>query len=163
VRDAGIAAVDRAWTYHADGRAELVVAGLGAPGHRTSLADLVDGLTSAMRLVQRAGKIAVLSRAEGTLGPSLTRLSELSDPLAGPNALRGLEEAPDYELARRLLNVLAWADVYLLSSLSEADVEGLSMIPLGRPEEARRLAATIASCAFLNCAERTRVQVADED
>ncbi|HEX8201150.1 MAG TPA: hypothetical protein VF590_11735, partial [Isosphaeraceae bacterium] len=63
---------------------------------------------------------------------------------------------------RQVARALVWADVYLLSALGEDVAEDLAMIPLGGPEEARRLAAASASCLLLSQAELTRAEVADE-
>lgn len=154
VRDQGAEAVDRAWRFRVESRAEVVLAGIGAPGAPTSLADLIGGLATASRLVQRGGRIVALSRAEGPIGPSLQRLAAAGETEDPPKALRGFESDPDSVDARRLAKVLAWADVYLLSGLDREVVEDLSMIPLGRPEDARKLIGTAAS-TFLSRAEFT--------
>jgi hypothetical protein len=84
------------------------------------------------------------------------------DTRIGPSVVRGHEKDPDYPTARKLARALAWADVYLLSSLGPDVVEDLSMIALERPEEARRLAASCGSCLVVNQAEWTRPIVADD-
>ena len=161
VRDQGAAAVDRAWRLRVKSQAEVVVAGVGAPGAPTSLDVLIEGLATASRLVQRGGKIVALSRAEGTVGPSLRRLAAAGDEPDPTRALRGFESDPDSVAARRLARVLAWADVYLLSGLDHELVEDLSMIPLSRPQEARKLVGT-ASATFLSRAEFTWGEVERE-
>jgi len=163
VREQGMSAVDRAWSFEAESRAELVVVGVGEPGRRASLAELAQGLATATQFVQRGGKIVALSRAEGSLGPALRRLIEADDPRAGPAALRGHEADVDFNAARQVARAVAWADVYLLSGLPEQDVEDLAMIALDRPEEARRLVASTGSCMLVSRAELTRPRVAGED
>lgn len=160
VREAGRTAVARSWTFRAESRSDLVVAGIGRPGQPSRIEDLAAGLATAADLVRRGGKIVLLSRAEGSLGPALQRLVGADRP--GPAALRGAEGEADYPAAWQLARALAWADVYLLSSLGEDVTEDLAMIPLGRPEEARRLAAASASCLLLSQADLTRAEVADE-
>jgi hypothetical protein len=162
VRAEGIAALDRLWTFDAGARAELVVAGVGRPGRATSIDELAEGLATAARLVRRGGKVVVLSRAEGEFGPGLRRLMGADDPRAGEASLRGHESDRDYPAARRFAHALAWADVYLLSDLPADEVEDLSIIALGRPEEARRLVAAAGSCTFVSQAERTRADAAEE-
>ena len=151
----GIAAVDSAWTFRAEDRADLVVAGIGAPGRPTTLDDLAKGLAAASKVVRRGGKVVALSRADGSIGPALGRLIAADDPRSGPSALRGAEGEADYPAARLLAGALAWADIYLASALPESEVEDLAMIPLARPEEARRLVAASPSCLFLGQADRT--------
>ncbi len=80
VRDRGIESLERHWTFRAPSRAELVVAGVGRPGAPTTLEDLADASATAARLVQHGGKIILLSRASGTVGPALRQLMDLEDP-----------------------------------------------------------------------------------
>lgn len=154
VRDQGAAAVDRAWRFRVESQAEVVLAGIGGPDSPTSIDDLAEGLETAGRLVQRGGRIVALSRASGPIGPSLQRLIAAGETPDPARALRGFESDPDSVAGRRLAKVLAWADVYLLSGLDPDLVEDLSMIPLGRPEEARKLVGA-ASSTFVNRAELT--------
>jgi hypothetical protein len=162
VRSEGARAVDQAWTFEAEARAELVVAGIGRPGFPTRLDDLAAGLANAARLVRRGGKIVALSRAVGPIGPAFRRLLELDDPRLALAALRGLETAPDYTAAYQLAGALAWADLYLLSALEPNDLEDSLIIGLDRPKEARRLVAASHSCLFLSQAECVRARVAGE-
>ena len=163
VRSAGTRAVDESWSYRVDERAEVVVAGIGGPDDPGGLDELASGLETASRLVRRGGKIVALSRVSGPLGPAMQRLvgSDLARP--GLSALRGAEGEPDAPAARQLARALAWADIYLSSELGEDAVDDLGMIPLGRPEEARRLAAAADSCLFLSQAERTRAHATEDD
>ncbi len=162
VMDQGARGVEDAWVVRAGSRAELVIAGIGLPGQATHIDDLARGLATATGLVRRGGKIVLLSRAGGEPGPALRRLIAADDPRVGPAALRGHESDPDYAAARQLALTLAWADVYVLSALSSDDVEGLSMIPLDRPEEARRLVAVSGSCLLVSQADLARAVVADD-
>jgi hypothetical protein len=162
VRDQGARAVDRAWSFRAESRAELVAVGIGRPGASAGIDDLAEALTTATRLVRRGGKIVALSRVEGTIGPALGRLIKAGDPRLGPAPLRGHEADPDYPAALRISRALAWADVYLLSALGPDAVEDLSMIALDRPEEAGRLVAASGSCLLVSQAERVRAVAADE-
>ena len=74
VRDQGIGAIDRDWSYRSPASAQCVVAGIGRPGFKAGIGDLVDGLVTASRLVDQGGKIVALSRVQGPIGPSLRRL-----------------------------------------------------------------------------------------
>ncbi|CAN5630363.1 hypothetical protein BH23PLA1_BH23PLA1_33380 [soil metagenome] len=156
VRTQGMRALDRAWTFQVPERAELVIAGIGRPGVPTRLEDLARGLATSAGLVRRGGRIAILSRTEGPIGPALQRLLGAEDPRRWAEHLRGAEAEPDYPAARQIARALDWADVYLLSSLPVEDVEELAMIPLARPEEAARLAALSNSCLILSHADLTR-------
>ena len=162
VLERGKALVDDLWTFHAGSRAELVVVGVGRADEPTSLDDLARGLATATRLVQRGGRVVVLSRAEGAIGPALQRLAEADDARVGPSALRGLEAEPDYPAALVLARALVWADVYLLSGLDGGLVESLGMVHLDRPEAAARLAAADHSCLVVSHADETFAAVSDD-
>jgi hypothetical protein len=162
VRDQAIRAVNESWIFQAPDLAECVVAGIGAPGARTGLPELVDGLVTASRLVHQGGKIIALSRAGGAVGPSFQRLQDVADSRAFSQALRGHESDADSVSGRLLAQVLAWADVYLLSVLDPQSVEDLSMIPIDRDRDAVRLVAAARSCILVSQAELTRAVVGQE-
>ena len=162
VRAEGIASVERNWTMRAPSRAELVVAGVGGPGQGAGLEELAAALETATGLVRRGGRVVVLSRASGPIGPALQRLSTVDDPGEAVADLRGLEEAEDYTIARRIARAAAWADLFVASGLDADVLEGLSIAALERPEQARRLAANAGSVTFVSRAELTRAVVLDE-
>lgn len=158
----GSQALDEAWSFEAESRAEVVVAGVGQPGVPGRIEDLAEGLANAARLVQRGGKIVLLSRCKGEVGPALQRLIAASDPRNGAAALRGHEADPDFAAARQIARSVAWADVYLLSALRSDVVEDLSMIALDRPEEGRRLVAGASSCTVVSHADLTYARAAGD-
>ena len=162
VRDQGAEAVDRLWSFRPEARAELVVAGIGRPGVPTTIDDLAAGLETASRLVQHGGKIVALAPVREAVGPALQRLIAAGDAIASRSVLSGHEADRDSVAGRRLAKVLGWADVYLLSGLDREVVEDLSMIPVDRTEDVRRLVSRAASCTFVSQAELTRGFVPDE-
>lgn len=159
VRDRGIAAVERLWSFRSPEAADCVVVGIGGPGEPCGLDELVEGLVTGARLVNHGGRIVALSRAQGCPGPSLQRLMSLEDMKQAPAALKAHDDDADSVAGRRLARVLSWADVYLLSGLDRQVVEDLSMVHLERPDEARRLVARSNSCIVVNRAELTRASV----
>jgi hypothetical protein len=163
VRDRGITALEQHWTFRAPARAEVVVVGVGRPGTAATLADLAGALTTATRLVQHGGKIIVLSRATGAIGPSLRSLIDADDPRNAAAALRGQEGTEDYLIAHRFARALAWADLFVYSALEPQFVEDLSLVPLERPEQARRIVAHSGSSLFVSQAEVTRAEVESDD
>ena len=163
VRAEGIAAVERAGTFRVAERADVVVVGVGLAGEPTTIDEIGGALEVATRLVRRGGKVVALAHWEGPVGPTVRRLAGVENPKAALNRLRGHEAEPDYLAATQIATTLAWADVYLHSRLDADLVEDLAIIPLGRLEEARKLARTAASLIVINGAERTRCVVADEN
>jgi hypothetical protein len=162
VRAEGADHLDRTWTFEAEQRADLVLIGIGQPGRPARLEHLATGLGNAARLVERGGKIVVLSRAEGPIGPALKHLLTLDDPRIAPGALHGHGSDPDYTHARQVARAMAWADVYLLSGLDREAIDNSPLVALDRPEEARRLVAVCRSCLLLSQAESARARVAGE-
>src|SRR5438105_1992268 len=79
------------------------------------------------------------------IGPSLRRLIDADDPRNAAAALRGQEGTDDYLTARRLARALAWADLFVYSALEPQVVEDLAIVPLERPEQARRIVANSGS------------------
>ena len=155
--------VDSCWEFTADSRADLVVAGIGGPDMPATLDDLAEGLATACQLVQHGGKVVVLSRVGGEIGPAVRSLIDADDPKQRAAALRGHETDDDYVAARRLSQALAWADVFVLSNLDPDVLDGLSVVALEDPEQARRLVARSGSSSFVSHAELTRALVRGED
>jgi len=162
VREQGTAAVDRVWTFEVPERADVVIAGVGAPGHFASIDDLGEALASASNLVRRGGKIVALARLQGPIGQAVRRLAGAENLKAAANRLRGHEGEADYVAARQIAAALAWADIYLSSDLDADTVEDLAITPLGRPEEARKLAKSAASLVVVNQAEQTKCLVQED-
>lgn len=161
VREAGVDALERLWTFHAPERAELVIASVGRPGAPTTLADVAHGLATARQAVRRGGKIVILSDVSEPFGPAMQRLQGLEDSSEAPGALKEAREDDDYAVASQFARASGWAKVYLLSGLDESTVEELGLVPLTRASEAERLAARARSCLVLSQAERTIVRLAD--
>ncbi|MGC8642747.1 MAG: lactate racemase domain-containing protein [Isosphaeraceae bacterium] len=159
VRDQGIRRVDQLWNYQAPARAECVVVGIGAPGTETGIGELVDGLVTASRLVNHGGKIVAVSRARGSIGPSLQRLRAVGDAREAVSALRGHEADLDSIDGRRLAQVLDWADVYLQSRLDRQVVEDMFMVPLDDVDDVRRIVSRAGSCLVVSRADLTRATI----
>lgn len=163
VQEEGLRALAESWMLRTNRRADLVIVGVGRPDQPAGFDALADALETATRLVRPGGKVAALSRVGGTPGPAVGRLLGVEDPRSRQSALKGAENEPDFETARKLARSLALADVYLFSDLPENLVEDLAMVALGKPTEARRLADVAASCLFVSHAELTRAEVAETD
>jgi hypothetical protein len=161
VSERGIAALEERWTFRPGSRAEIVVAGVGGPsgGAPTSLHSLADGLATAKRLVQHGGKIVLLSCAAGVPGPALRCLIDAGGTERGLEPLRGHEQDADFHVASRIAEAVAWADVFLYSGMDRDVVEDLSIVPLEKPEQARRLVAQARSTTVVSLADLTRAVV----
>ncbi len=162
VCEQGIARLDELWTFRPESCAEIVIAGVGGPGASASLEALAEGLATARRLVQHGGKIVMLSNAAGAVGPALRCLIDAGGAERGPVRLRGHEKDEDFSIASRIAQAVSWADVFLYSGMSRELVEDLSMVPLDKPEQARRLASQGRSATVVSRAEWTFALVPEE-
>ena len=162
VRDQGPAASDHAWARHFPDQADLVIAGVGAPGRPSTLADLARGLTGAVKAVRRGGKVALLAHVDDMPGPALLRLAAAQGSRAEVANLRGLDNEPDGAIARQVAAAVAWADVYLHANLDPDLVDNLGMIPLDRPADAGKLANRAGSVIAIGQADHGRVVIDGE-
>ncbi len=163
VCEQGIAWLDERWTFRPESRAEIVVAGVGCGPAAATLDALAEGLATARRLVQRGGKIVVLSRAAGPVGPALRCLIDAGGAERGPTLLHGHQKDDDFHIALRIAEAVAWADVFLYSGMDRELVEELSMVALEKPEQARRLVAQCRSATFVSAADWTRARAQGDD
>ena len=104
----------------------------------------------------------MLSQADGPVGPALRHLIDADAPERGPAVLRGHERDADFHVASRIAEAVAWADVFLYSRLGRELVEDLSMVPLEKPEQARRLAAQGTSATLVSRADWTCALVQED-
>jgi nickel-dependent lactate racemase len=144
--------------FRAPSRAEVVIASVEGG----DLNALTAGLNNAVRLTRRGGKIVILSGVQGDVGMNLARVRDAGDPRSALAAVKGGETHADYFVARAIAEATVHADVYLLSKLDPDLVEEMSMTPLGRPEESRRLAAAASDVILVNRADLVRCD-AEED
>jgi hypothetical protein len=161
VREHGIASLDRHWSFRPESRAELVLVGIGRPGVESTMESLAQGLATATSLVQHGGKIVVLSRVRVNVGPALRRLIDAGDTKQGASALIGHEGDDDFLLARRIVEAVSWADVFLLSHLGRDLADELGLIALDDPAQASRLVAKSGSCTIVSQAELTGAFVSE--
>ena len=140
----------------------MVVVGVGSPGVSSGIDDVAKALATATRLVQRGGKIVVLSRASGPFGPAVQSLAGLDNPTMIATRLKHHTSDSDYATAQTLGRALTWADVYLLSAFDSDMVEDLGMIPLDHPREAARLAGLSGSCQVVSNADLVRAVLTTE-
>ncbi|WZO97820.1 lactate racemase domain-containing protein [Isosphaeraceae bacterium EP7] len=158
VQRRGAEELDANLRFRAPSRAEVVIASVEG----SDLDALTAGLNNAVRLARRGGKIVILSGVEGDVGMNLARVRDAGDPRSALAAIKGGEGQPDYFAARAIAEATTHADVYLLSKLDPDLVEEMSITPLSKPEESRRLVAAASDVILVNKADLVRCD-ADED
>ncbi|MCX7420403.1 MAG: lactate racemase domain-containing protein [Planctomycetia bacterium] len=142
------------WYVELPQRCEVVVAAVDADGGETSWEHIGAALQTARNLVQRRGKIVLISSlaAEPSEGFAFLRQSET--PREALKPLR-IESPPDLIPASRLASAADWATVYLLSQLNSDVVESHCMTPLASELEVVRLLERSGSCLLLEGAQHT--------
>lgn len=126
------------YKVHVSERAELVVIAVEEGGSPQSWEQVAAAIDVGRRVVERDGRVLVLSQLAQKRGSGLEILSQVRQP---KDALKLIREAapPDHRAATQIARATDWANVYLLSELAAEDVEDLFMIPVSTPAEAAKL------------------------
>lgn len=141
------------WLIAQPQRCEIVVASVTANAAGASWDEIGTALQAARNLVQRGGKIVLLTNLSAEPTDGFRYLQQSESPREALKPLR-LEAPPDVTPASRLASAADWATVYLVSSLNPATVESLCMTPLVATEAARLLERG-GSCLLLEAAQHT--------
>lgn len=141
------------WFVEQPQRCEVVVAAVDTDAASTSWEQLGAALQTARNLVQRGGKIVLLTNLSAEPTEGFRFLQQCGSPREALKPLR-LESPPDLIPASRLASAADWATVYLVSGLSSDLVESLCMTPLAAVEAARLLDRG-GSCVLLESAQHT--------
>ena len=141
------------WLVEQPQRCEIVVAAISANAAGASWEEVGAALQSARNLVQRGGKIVLLTNLSAEPTEGFRYLQQCESPREALKPLR-LEAPPDVIPASRLASAADWATVYWVSSLNPGLVESLCMTPLAATEAARLLERG-GSCGLLEAAQHT--------
>ncbi len=141
------------WFVEQPQRSEIIVAAVDADANGTTWDQLGVALQTARNLVQRGGKIILLTSLVAEPTEGFRYLQQCESPREALKPLR-LESPPDLIPASRLASAADWATVYLVSGLQTDLVESLCMTPLV-PAEAARLLGRGGSCLLLESAQHT--------
>ena len=141
------------WFVEQPQRCEVLVAAVDGDAAGASWEQLGAALQTARNLVQRGGKIVLLTSLSAEPTEGFQFLQQSDSPREALKPLR-LESPPDLIPASRLASAADWATVYLVSGLNSDLVESLSMTPLAAGEAARLLDRG-GSCLLLESAQHT--------
>ncbi len=119
-------------------RADLVLVAVEEETAGHTWEQIASAIDAARRVVNRDGRIVVLSQLAQQCGPGLDILSEVRTP---NEALKPIQQIspPDYLAATRIAKAADWANIYLLSELPTGTVEDLFMIPLEEEQEVQKI------------------------
>ncbi|SFH82637.1 lactate racemase domain-containing protein [Planctomicrobium piriforme] len=149
--------LERNWLVNADQRAELVLVTVTADASGHGWEQVAAAIEAGRRLVERNGRIVVLSQIDAVPGPGLDILKSMREPR---DALRPIQKAnaPDLVTASRIAAAADWANVSLLSKLDPSLVSDLFLVPLESETEARRLLQNEDLTAVIESAQHAFVQ-----
>lgn len=141
------------WFVEQPQRCEALVAAIDADAAGSNWEEVGVALQTARNLVQRGGKIILLTNLSAEPTEGFRFLQQCGSPREALKPLR-LECPPDLIPATRLASAADWAGVYLVSGLNPDLVESLCMTPLA-PAEAAKLVGRGGSCLLLESAQHT--------
>lgn len=157
---AAIRQLNSVWRITAEQRHENVVVTVDASDAGTRWSHVAAAIDVARRLVQREGRIIVLSELTALPDAGVRMLAEARSPREILKRVRELAP-PDMLAATQLVQALEWANVSLLSRLDADLVESLFMLPLASSGEVQRLLATLGSGLVIPGAQRAYGEVRD--
>jgi nickel-dependent lactate racemase len=150
--------LDKLWRLRLPKRVPTVVAAIdaGCAGHGWD--QLGATLATARNLVEKGGRIVVLSEMSSEPGEGVKLIQQHRSPREALQPIRrqaGVDMIP----ATQLAGAADWARVYLLSRLERHLVGELFMEPLENEGELARLLGNGAGCAVLESAQHTYGEV----
>ncbi|MBI1346128.1 DUF2088 domain-containing protein [bacterium] len=151
----------RDWKVQVPERVENVIVALPTDQQAVSWNLLGAALDAAKHLVERGGRIIVLTDLQQAPGPGVQLIREQRSAKLALQPLRS--QAPQDLLAATQLAAAAdWARIYLRSELDTQLVEELFCTPLGNDDEVLRLLNTLDSCVILEAAQFMHTEIADQ-
>ena len=149
---------DGIWRAHVDEQPEIVIATLSGDPLRHDFLDLARALACAARIVEREGRIVLLTEAEPHLGDAATILQK-SGGLR--NAIRRLiEQHPiDMDAAFQWASAAEKSRLFLHSKIEDSIVESMFAAPVANAAQVQRVMAGTGKCAFIPDAHKMMVTV----
>ncbi len=130
--------LQQAWLVQRDRRTDTVLVCVDAPPEQQSWSDVAAAAWLGRQLVQRGGRIVVLSALSAEPSGTFRLLQDADEPHDILPALRK-DPPPDVVEVTQLIDAVRWARVYLLSRCDANSVDDLFLIPLESLDEVRRV------------------------
>jgi nickel-dependent lactate racemase len=147
---------DARWKCTVDSEAETVVAAVGGTSPDITFLDLAKAAATAARVVQKGGRIALLSAASPDLGPGAQMLRSLDGP-TGAKKLLEREKPDDWAAAALWVFTAKRASIFLASGYPDEVAEELFATPIRTVSEAQRLIDTGGRVLLIPDAHKTTV------
>jgi nickel-dependent lactate racemase len=151
--------LDRDWRLTLPERMQTVVAAVSSAEGPVSWEALGAAVETAQQLVERGGKVVLLTDLSAAPGPGMELLRSQRSAKAALKPLR-THTPPDLLPASQLATAADWATVYLLSRLESTLVEELFCTPLESEQEVTRLLADAERLVLLGSAQQTHAEIA---
>ena len=148
--------LEESWLIRSEERAELVVVSVPADAAGHDWEQVSAAIDVGRRLVERNGRVLVLSELDAAPGPGLSALRSVREPRDALQVLRRTQP-PDLQAAWRIASAADWANIALLSRLPADVVEDLFLIPMTSEDEARRWLANDDMISFVEAAQHVAV------
>ncbi len=129
--------LDRSWMLQLERRADVVVVSVSTDADRVTWEEIGSAISLAQNLVQREGRILVVSSLAASPGPGLELLQSSRSAKAALQRMRK-ELPPDLLSCTQVAAAAAWSHVSLLSRLDADLVEEMQLAPVSTPDEALR-------------------------
>lgn len=137
----GVRRQDARWSGTVDAEAETVIAAVSGTSPEVTFLDLAKAAATAARVVQKGGRIALLTTVSPDLGPGAQLLRSLDGP-TGAKKLLEKEKPDDWAAAALWVYAAKRASIFLASGYPDDVAEELFATPIRTPSEAQRLIDT---------------------
>ncbi len=154
----GIKQLNQAWRIIAEQRYENVIVTVDEDEAGTRWSHVATVIDVARRLVQREGRIIVLSDLKAPPEMGIRLLTEAREPREILRLVRDIAP-PDMLEATQIAQALEWANISILSKLDSDLLESLFLLPLETEGEVERLLATLSEGLVISGAQRAYGQV----
>ncbi len=131
--------MDDGWRFSLPERVETVIAIVDLDEKDVTFSHVAQALKNARKLVQREGKIILVTQLNAPLTDRLELLRQHDTPYEGFQTLRKLPARQEASHALIFADAVDWANVYLTSRLPSETVEDLFMTPIQDNAELQRL------------------------
>jgi nickel-dependent lactate racemase len=155
----GVRRQDARWRGTVAEEPQTVIAAIGGDPSEISFLDLAKAAATAARVVQKGGRVALLTTAAPDLGPGAQLLRALEGP-TGAKKLLAREKPDDWAAAALWVFAAKRASLFLASGYPDEVAEELFATPIHTPGEAQRLIDTGGTVLLLPDAHKTTVTVA---
>jgi nickel-dependent lactate racemase len=138
--------------------ADLVIATLSGDPRRHTFAEVCHAFANASRVVVPGGRVVLLTRSQGELGPGVAYYRQAENPIQGLSLVRK-HHTPDMVSFWQLTLAVARAKLYLLSGWPADAQEEMSLVPLDHPGQVQKLIDDAQQVAVLPDANRVMAVV----